>query len=116
MNMNQSYRVADILMRRKGVMLVPETKEASHDDLSRVVATMAHIMLSRGYLMSDELVSALLNSGMSAASMSAYCQSMIKTVDDMYGYRLYKPFYSGDYCDYNICHNICNYNFIFAFI
>ena len=93
MNMNQSYRVADILMRRKGVMLVPETKEASQDDLSRVVATMAHIMLSRGYLMSDELVSALLNSGMSAASMSAYCQSMIKTVDDMYGYRLYKPFY-----------------------
>ena len=93
MNMNQSYRVADILMRRKGVMLVPESKEASQDDLSRVVATMAHIMLSRGFLMSDELVSALLNSGMSATSMSAYCQSMIKTVDDMYGYRLYKPFY-----------------------
>jgi hypothetical protein len=60
--MNHYCRVAEILMRKKTVMLIPEVKEKSNDDLSRVVATMAHIMLSRGFLLSDELTNALMNS------------------------------------------------------
>ena len=93
MNSNYYNRVSDVLLRKKGVMLVPEVKEKSQDDLSRVVATMAHIMLSRGYLVSDELTTALLNSGMSANAMANYCQNVIKIVDDMYGNVVYKPFY-----------------------
>ena len=93
MNSNCYNRVSDVLMRKKGVMLVPEIKDKSQDDLSRVVATMAHIMLSRGYLLSDELTTALLNSGMSANAMANYCQNVIKVVDDMYGNVVYKPFY-----------------------
>lgn len=93
MNMNHYCRVAEILMRKKAVMLIPEVKEKSNDDLSRVVATMAHIMLSRGFLLSDELTNALMNSGMSTNSMSNYCQAFIKATDDMYGNIVYKPFY-----------------------
>jgi hypothetical protein len=95
MNTEVLYNVADVMLQKKGKVLVPNGKYDSQDDLRPVIATMAHILLSRGFLMSDTLVSKLLKTKMSSSEMADYCQMIINANDTRLGYRWYKPFYTG---------------------
>ena len=88
------HNITEVMIHKKGRVLIPEGKYDSKDDLKPIIATMAHIMLSRGFLLSDELVKALLTTKMSATEMAEYCQVVIKANDNRFGNRVYKPFYS----------------------
>ena len=89
------YEILDIMMQKKQRALVPAVIDREGEDVSRIIATSAHILMSRGYLMSDKLVKAILASNMTAVEAAHYCESIIRNIDNIYGYRLYKPFYSG---------------------
>lgn len=95
MNESTLYDIASIMLQKKGRVLVPVGKYDSKDNLEPVVATMAHILLSRGVLLSDELVKGLLNTKMSAKEMASYCEAIIQAYDSRIAYRFYKPFYAG---------------------
>ena len=89
------YEIFNIMMQKKQKALVPAIVDREGDDVSRIIATSAHILMSRGYLMSDKLVKSILASNMTTVEAAKYCENIIRNIDDIYGYRLYKPFYSG---------------------
>ena len=85
--------MASLMYSKRQKFLVPTGKTENNEDKSRIVATAAHILLSRNMMMSDELVNALMNSNLSCEELSEYFVHMLKVTDDAYGYRSYKPFY-----------------------
>ena len=94
--MNKLMKVSTVMLDEKNKILIPEGKYSSQDDLSAIVGTMSHILLGRGVVMSDVLINGLLNSKMNVEEMAAYCEHLVKKIDEHYGYNeYYKPFYPG---------------------
>jgi hypothetical protein len=85
--------MASLMYSKRQKFLVPTGKTENNEDKSRIIATAAHILLSRNMMMSDELVKALMNSNLNCEELSEYFVHMLRVTDDAYGYRSYKPFY-----------------------
>lgn len=91
----QFYEIFDIMMQKRQQALAPHVVEREEgEDISRIIATTAHILLSRCYIMSDKLVKSLLASNMTVDEAIVYCEKLISSIDGVYGYRMYRPFYS----------------------
>lgn len=90
------YDLSEIVLERNLKVLIPSAKsDEANEQVSKVVATAAHLLLSRGYIMSDRLVTGLLYASMDAREVADYCTRVIKTIDNMYGNHYYRPFYTG---------------------
>lgn len=90
------YQLSNVVLERSLKVLIPSAKaDETNEQVSKVVATAAHLLLSRGFIMSDRLATGLLYASMDAKEVAEYCTYIIATIDEMYGNHTYKPFYKG---------------------
>lgn len=94
---NENYydMLTAMLERRHKVILPTRRKSAKADPetTDQIIATASHILLSCGYVMSDDLVKELRESKYSKKQLQEVCEKIVYAVKQMTSLFYYRPFY-----------------------